>query len=128
MPVRDCARFFLVSQSRSQPEQTDRRYRDLSFSEQESVCKQLCETLDLQLPLVWVSKEETRTITHRHIQEELIIDSELMHDLIEKTMNGDDAGEVIIKRFNEEAYSKIEEAMSDYDALPQGYRWEVFGL
>ena len=104
------------------------QYQQLDVAQRATVVEKLLYDVQFGTHVIWTCPQETRVISGYAIDNLMAVDKRLMLKLIKKVQEGDNADGFLFSEFDDIAKYQIEEALSDYDCLPDGYTLEMMGV
>lgn len=104
------------------------QYQKLSDTQRKQVIEKLLYDVQFGTPVIWTHPQETRVISGYAIDNLMAGDKRLMLKLIKKVQEGDNADGFLFNEFDDIARDQIDEALTDYDCLPDDYTWAMVGV
>lgn len=100
-----------------------RRVSDLQQVDLRKLATRLAEVTEGDDALVWDTPEETRVISYSTLKVCISADTAFTAKLVTAALEGDanDAKQLCIDEIEREAVEQIEEALTDYETMPEGY-------
>ena len=100
-----------------------RRVSNLQPADLRKLATRLTEVTECDDELVWDAQEETRIISYSTLKSCISADTAFVAKLVTAALEGDtnDAQQLCIDEIDRLAVEQIEEALTDYDTMPEGY-------
>lgn len=110
------------------PEPTERTLADMDVFDYIAIAKKLVEVVEGDDELVWNSAAETRVISYSTLKEYIGRDVLFMREVVTAALEGDthDAQQLCINKIEKVGVDQIAEALSDYQAMPEGFDLEDY--